>query len=125
MCASGSENVTYIRPYQAIEILEWRCIPCGTGAHSQTGGNCECVGGYYIDRRVHYDHAAGETRWEDDCIPCPFGTYSEVADHRVTSCIHCPAGHTTSQAASTSRAQCGKTTFLEDKWDWEKFLALR
>ena len=115
MCASGSENFTYIRPYQANETLEWRCRPCGVGWHSQTGGNCECVGGYYIHRSIHHDHAAGETRWEDDCIPCPFGTYSEVAGFRVSSCTQCPAGHTTSQAASTHRSQCGKFYFFKNK----------
>jgi hypothetical protein len=58
---------------------------CMDGSVSITGESCSCNGGYYL---------SGTT-----CVACAAGTYS--AGGTVSSCTACPAGSTSSAAASS------------------------
>ena len=51
----------------------------------------------------------------DECIPCPFGTYSDTEKAvNAESCTACPERQTTSEEGSTRSSDCytGKITLL-------------
>ena len=63
--------------------------------------NQECVRGYY-SRKV------SDNTLEDQCAPCPYGTYKSHVEHSLyaESCTQCPEGQTTCVEGSTTSSNC-------------------
>ena len=63
--------------------------------------NQECVRGYY-SRKI------SDNPLEDQCAPCPYGTYKSHVEHSLyaESCTQCPEGQTTCVEGSRTSSNC-------------------